>query len=134
MLAYVGIIMFILKIGNRMKYKLTLLLAAILMSSNAHASYISSDGDEFTAEFNEHGAVLTSAHEKHYFVGHGANSKLIVRKAIIYLGKDCDVSSQFYGKGVWAWANGGFKLKLSRKELAFRHQDLDIENNGGCRV
>lgn len=101
-----------------------------------HMQYlnISSDGDEFQAEFNSHGAIFTSVYPKHFFEGVGVNAKAVTKKAVIYLGNQCDVSSPFYGKGVWTWANGGFVLAFENKKLSFGRQEIQIEDNGKCRM
>ena len=123
------------KKGIKLKYKFLILLISTLISTHVFA-YISSDGDEFIVKHNKHGAVLTSVHEKYYWVGIGigAGATPAAKKVIIYLGKSCDISSDFYGKGSWAKANGGFILTFSDKELAFARQEIAIENNGNCRM
>lgn len=95
-----------------------LILTLLLFSSNIFA-YTSSDSEEFKIKYNNNGAVLISV-------------KNTSKK--IYLGKDCDAVSKLYGKGTWAWANGGFIIEFKSKELGFARQEIDIEENGKCRM
>lgn len=73
-------------------------------------SYTSSDGVDYTAKVNEHGAVLE-----------GKNGDLL------YLGKSCDAFSPTMGKGSWSWANGGFCVNLPSQRLCFARQDTPVE-------
>ena len=109
-------------------------IVSLFMSTNTFG-YFSSDGDEFTAQYNEHGAILTSTADKYFTVGSGAGTKWVPEKIIIYLGGNCDAHSDRYGEGSWAWANGGFEISfVSGIYLGFARQDIHIENDGGCMM
>jgi hypothetical protein len=84
--------------------------------------------------YNEHGAVLTTVHDKHTWIGYGAGSTTVSKKAVFFVGKNCDIASEFYGDGTWAWGNGGFIFKFGQKELAFARQELAIKNHGSCSM
>lgn len=118
-----------------MNFRVMLLIIFGLFSVNSYA-HISSDGDQFTTEYNQNGAVLTSVYPKIFWVRMGANLKSVEKKVTIYIGKNCDVFSDFYGKGSWEWANGGFFLSFEKnnKILSFGRQELSIDNNGACSM
>lgn len=109
-------------------FKKIILLSLFLLSSVASA-FISSDGDSFDVKYNKHGAVLTSEFVKYRFEGSGASTKIIRKKAKIYLGKNCDVESEYYGKGGWSWENRGFFVQFAEHRLIFMGT-LDIEECG----
>ncbi|KIC43854.1 hypothetical protein RA28_19710 [Ruegeria sp. ANG-S4] len=88
-------------------------LGLILAIPTMAQAYISSDGVQYTATRNEHGAVLN-----------GENGDLI------YLGKRCDAVDPDAGKGSWSWANGGFCVNLPARKICFARQEVPVELEG----
>lgn len=104
-------------------------LAFFLLFPLSVSAYISSDGDSFDIKYNKHGAVLTSEFVKYRFQGSGAASEIVRKKAKIYLGKNCDVESEFYGKGTWSWETRGFFVNFRDHRLIFMGE-VDIKECG----
>ncbi len=79
-------------------------------------NYVDGSGVEYAFALDADGAVLTS----------GA--------ATIYLGKACDAVSPELGTGTWGWANGGFSIEFPSASIGFPRQEIDVGNDGGCRL
>ena len=60
----------------------------------------STNGDEYSIIFNANGAVLTSTSPKFYpHLEPSENHELVVKKAVIYLGANCDAIHDEFEKG-----------------------------------
>ena len=103
---------------------------SLITPVNAFA-FISSDSDEYTVEYNKHGAILTSEHEK-YFVENDSSGHMKTTKLKLYLGVSCDAYSEIYGKGKWGKGNGGFLIKFEHKIFGFARQSIDITDGESC--
>jgi hypothetical protein len=89
---------------------------ALLPAQTLAVNYMDGGGNEYSSTANDHGVVLKSSH------------------AVLYLGKACDAFSPQYGKGTWAWANGGFLVRFGRVSIGFPRQELNIDNGNGCQM
>lgn len=83
------------------------------LAASSFAAYVDGSGIEYTMTKNEHGVILKS------------------NKATLYLGKSCDAYSPQFGKGTWAWANGGVMVDLKKNKIGFPRQDSPFED-GRC--
>jgi hypothetical protein len=88
--------------------------SAAAHQSVAQTGYTDGNGNTYLTSRNANGVILKST------------------KAILFLGKSCDAISPQYGKGKWAWANGGFLVTFENTSVGFPRQELNIENNNGC--
>ncbi len=77
--------------------------------------YVDGSGKRYAYERNQHGAILRVSGEE------------------IYLGVSCDAFSTRRGEGEWSWANGGFWVTFQDERIFFPRQELNMDNNGGCR-
>ncbi len=114
--------------------KLLPLLAFLLFltAGNTSASSLySADGDMYSAEYNEHGAVLTSEHEK-YFPEKASSVDMQKTKLVLYLGLQCDAYSKNYGNGTWGQSAGGFVIRFDHKAFGFIRQEIAIPHDGKC--
>ena len=92
-----------------------LLLAIVFSSPAVAANYIDSEGRKYDSKAVANGMMLESG------------------DLTIVLLKDCEASSTQYGKGSWAWANGGFIIKFTGASLGFPRQEIDLNNDHACR-
>ncbi|WP_446008492.1 hypothetical protein [Candidatus Electrothrix sp.] len=83
------------------------------LAASSFAAYVDGSGIEYTTTKNEHGVIFKA------------------NNVTLYLGKSCDAYSPQFGRGSWAWANGGVMVKLEKKEIGFPHQDSPFED-GRC--
>ncbi len=97
------------------------------------SSFYSVDGDMYTVEYNEHGAILTSEHEK-YFPADDTHEGMMETKLMLYLGVQCDAYSKNYGNGKWVESAGGFVIRFDHKAFGFIRQEIAIPNEGKCRL
>jgi hypothetical protein len=101
----------------RSKSALFLLAAVLFLPFHAIAAqYIDSTGREYISKPVERGVLLKS------------------QDLTIRLNRACRAFSQQYGKGTWAWANGGFVVSFAGNSIAFPRQELDMNNQGACRA
>jgi hypothetical protein len=105
-----------------------LCLAPVHVSAS---SFYSVDGDKFTVEYNEHGAILTSEFEK-YFPAEDSGDGMKKTKLMLYLGVQCDAYSQNYGNGKWNQSTGGFVIRFDHKAFGFIRQEIAIPHGGKC--
>jgi hypothetical protein len=110
---------------------LWILLLCLMPVNTLAASFYSVDGDKYTVEYNEHGAVLTSEHEK-YFPEDTTSDSMQKTKLMLYLGVDCDAFSTNYGKGKWGQSTGGFVIRFEHKAFGFVRQEVAIPHDGKC--
>ena len=89
----------------------------------------------FDSKANKHGLVLTSTGVLYDIKGYGAGTEYIEKGfskrkkgIVLYLGKECDAYSKIYGKGHWAWANGGFEVVFKTKSIGFGRQEIDMSH------
>ena len=91
-------------------------LCAIFISAHAVvAHYVDSEGRKYIAKTAAQGVILES------------------RNLTMQLWRNCSASSRQYGKGTWAWANGGFSVIFAGTSVRFPRQEIDLDNNGACR-
>lgn len=95
-------------------------------------TYYSSYGDEYLLSTNADGIVLTSTYPKAWFVENGAASRIEKGIDVLYLGKSCDAFHKLFGKGRWAWGNGGFRIDFENIWFGFPRQGFVDENDGSC--
>ena len=116
--------------------KLLPLLAFFLCltpGNTSASSLYSVDGDMYIAEYNEHGAVLTSEHEK-YFPENATSADMTKTKLVLYLGLQCDAYSKKYGNGTWGQSPGGFVIRFDHKAFGFIRQEIAIPHEGKCML
>lgn len=116
--------------------KLLPLLAFFLCltpGNTSASSLYSVDGDKYSVEHNEHGAILTSEHEK-YFPGNDTSADMQKKKLVLYLGVKCDAYSENYGDGKWGQSAGGFVIRFARKAFGFIRQEIEIPHEGKCTL
>ena len=95
------------------------------------SSFYSVDGDKYMVEYNEHGAILTSEHEK-YFSEDNTLEGMKATKLMLYLGVECDAYSKNYGNGKWGQSKGGFVVRFEHKAFGFVRQEIAIPHGGKC--
>jgi hypothetical protein len=95
-----------------------LILATFVVTlwSGMSLAHTSSDGENFSTDYNPRGAVMTSA------------------DTIIFLDSSCGAASSEYGSGTWEWSNGGFTIKLKKKTFGFPRQELEIDDHSKCQA
>jgi hypothetical protein len=54
--------------------------------------------------------------------------------AIVLLRKSREAESAQYGKGKWAWANGGWRVTFPTKTLGFPQRDPPMDDGNHCRM
>lgn len=79
-------------------------------------SYVDGEGDVYTSRRDRSGIVLDS-----FFT-------------TIRLTPACEASSPRYGTGTWGWANGGFVVTFADRTVGFARQQIDLDNDHGCRL
>lgn len=110
---------------------LVILFFCMAPVSSLAAPFYSVDGDKYSVEYNTHGAVLTSEHEK-YFPENQESAEMKKAKLVLYLGVECDAYSENYGNGTWWQSPGGFVIRFERKAFGFIRQELAIANEEKC--
>lgn len=61
-----------------------------------------------------------------------ADATFKYRSGSIFLGPDCKATSTQYGKGTWAWANGGIMVNLEKKkDIGFARAESPYQD-GRC--
>ena len=112
-------------------------LALIVLGSAAAAQsteYFSTDGDVFSFEQNQHGAVLTSIEPTMEILATNDTSPKMDIGDIVYVGRFCDAFSNEHGEGSWSWSNGGFIVEFPDLRIAFPGQAIDIVPGNRCRL
>ncbi len=117
---------------NKLLFLSALFLCLTPVKSLASPFY-SVDGDKFSVEYNEHGAVLTSEHEK-YFPADDSSEAMKKTKLMLYLGVECDAYSKNYGNGNWGQSPGGFVISFEHKAFGFVRQEIAIPHGGKCSL
>ena len=104
--------------GDIMKHriKIAALAMVVAMVPLIAFAYVDGDGNEYEFTTNADGAILKSS------------------ATTLYLRKSCDANSPQYGKGTWGWANGGFSVEFKTTRIGFPRQEIEIDNDGGCRL
>jgi hypothetical protein len=95
---------------------LIFLTLAVSMWCGNSLAHTSSEGEKFTADYNPHGAVLSS------------------EDTVIFLDSSCSADSTTYGSGTWEWSNGGFTINLEKKSFGFPRQEIDINDQSKCQA
>ena len=80
------------------------------------SAYTASNGQQYIANQNDHGAALTNKYET------------------IYLGNSCDALSDAGEEGTWAWANGGFLIVFPERRIGFPRQDQPVSGGYHCQM
>ena len=93
--------------------------------------FYSADGDMYYVEYNEHGAILTSEHEK-YFPKSDGSDGMLKTNLMLYLGVKCDAFSKNFGNGKWGQSSGGFVIRFEHKAFGFIRQEIAIPHGGTC--
>ncbi len=72
----------------------------------------------YHVQINEHGAILKSEEADE----------------LLFIGKDCDVSSPKHGKGKWKFSDAGILVQFQDRRFVFGRQKLAIPNSGKCKM
>ncbi len=72
----------------------------------------------YHVQINEHGAILKSEEADE----------------LMFIGKDCDVSSPKHGKGKWKYSDAGIMVQFLERRFIFGRQKLPIPNSGKCKM
>lgn len=118
-------------------HKLLPLLAfflCLIPVNTSAASLYSADGDRYIVEYNEHGAVMTSEHEKYFPEKDTDDADIKKTKLVLYLGVECDAFSKQYGSGKWGQSPGGFIIRFDHKAFGFIRQEIAIPHAGKCNL
>ena len=72
----------------------------------------------YHVQINEHGAILKSEEADE----------------LLFIGKDCDVSSAKHGKGKWKYSDAGILVQFQGRRFIFGRQKLPIPNSAKCKM
>lgn len=56
------------------------------------------------------------------------------KRTTLELFPDCKAVSPQYGKGSWAWANGGYLVTFKSKQFGFPRQEIELMAQGRCQM
>ena len=70
------------------------------------------------------------------FVEVSKTDRLILKskRTTLELFPDCKAVSPQYGKGFWAWANGGYIVTFKSKQFGFPRQEIELMAQGRCQM
>ncbi|MHA6266573.1 hypothetical protein ACXYMP_06880 [Aliiroseovarius sp. CAU 1755] len=108
----------------RLSLAIAIALCASTSASNGEPVRTSASGHDYELSCNSNGYILRSKAPVSRFIGQGANTQVLRRTEVIYLGRSCDAYSEVLGGGGWCWANGGFIVDLDGERLGFPRQEL----------
>lgn len=70
------------------------------------------------------------------FVEVSKTDRLVLKskRTTLELFPDCKAVSPQYGKGSWAWANGGYIVTFKSKQFGFSRQEIELMAQGKCQM
>lgn len=70
------------------------------------------------------------------FVEVSKTDRLVLKskQTTLELFPNCKAVSPQYGKGSWAWANGGYIVTFKSKQFGFPRQEIELMAQGKCQM